>query len=127
METTFFLIKPDGVKRRLCKTIFKLIETNLRIVSITLEEKPCIEKCKFHYIDQKNQDYYEELCTFISTGPIVLIIAKGDKAVSVGRATLDYIRSVYVDPQEMMENVIHASDSTENAQREMAVWYGKEV
>ncbi len=124
METTLFLIKPDGVKRNLYEIIINKIESQLQIVTI-FKPIPNSNICKLHYIEHKNKYFYEELCTFMSSGPIVAIIAKGHDAVKIGRNIVKSIRFTYVHPKEVMENVIHASDSIQNAKREIVLWFGQ--
>jgi 8-oxo-dGTP diphosphatase len=123
MERTLFLIKPDGVQRNLYKDIIKIIERKLTIVDEYTQTAP-IEICNLHYIEHKNKDYYNELCTFISSGPIIIILAEGHEAVCSGRIILESIRSKYILSETIMQNIIHASDSQESAQREIALWFG---
>ena len=133
IEQTFSIIKPDAVERNLedkIKTFFK--EKNLSIlqskkVQITKEEAS--EFYKVHQI----KPFYDDLCNYLSSGPIVVMILEGEDAVSKNRllmgatdplkaeeGTLRKMYGISID-----KNSVHGSDSLENAKKEIDFFFNK--
>ena len=132
-EQTLSIIKPDAVERNLedkIKTFFK--EKNLSIlkskkVQITKEEAS--EFYKVHQI----KPFYDDLCSYLSSGPIVVMILEGDSAISKNRELMGA-----TDPSKAEEgtlrkkyglsidkNSVHGSDSQENAKKEIDFFFKK--
>jgi nucleoside-diphosphate kinase len=132
-EQTFSIIKPDAVERNLedkIKIFFK--EKNLSIlqskkVQITKEEAS--EFYKVHQI----KPFYDDLCNYLSSGPIVVMILEGENAVSKNRqlmgatdplkaeeGTLRKMYGISID-----KNSVHGSDSLENAKKEIDFFFNK--
>jgi len=133
IEQTFSIIKPDAVERNLedkIKIFFK--EKNLSIlqskkVQITKEEAS--EFYKVHQI----KPFYDDLCNYLSSGPIVVMILEGENAVSKNRqlmgatdplkaeeGTLRKMYGISID-----KNSVHGSDSLENAKKEIDFFFNK--
>jgi nucleoside-diphosphate kinase len=131
MERTFVLIKPDGVQRgligeviaRLEKRGLKLISAKFLSVSNELAEK--------HYAVHKGKEFYPGLIKYITSAPVMALIWEGSNAVAVVRQTMGATRPWEAAPGsirhdfalEVGRNLTHASDSVENAQSEIALWF----
>ncbi|MBA1340156.1 MAG: nucleoside-diphosphate kinase [Pelagibacterales bacterium] len=133
IEQTFSIIKPDAVERNLedkIKTFFK--EKNLSIlqskkVQITKEEAS--EFYKVHQI----KPFYDDLCNYLSSGPIVVMILEGENAVSKNRELMGATDPIKADEGTLRKmygisidkNSVHGSDSLENAKKEIDFFFNK--
>ncbi|ACP36012.1 Nucleoside-diphosphate kinase [Sulfolobus islandicus Y.G.57.14] len=133
MQRTFVMIKPDGVKRGLIGEIISRFEKRgLKIVSLKMVKmsRDIAEKL---YDEHKGKSFFEELVNYVTSGPVVCMVIEGDDVVQVIRRMIGN-----TDPKEAppgtirgdyalskSENVIHASDSIEKAQREMSLFFDK--
>tara|TARA_X000001036_G_C20103619_1_gene572224 strand:- start:9 stop:419 length:411 start_codon:yes stop_codon:yes gene_type:complete len=131
LEQTLSIVKPDAVERNLIENI-KLIFTknNLAIkedkkIHITKEEA-----AEFYKVHQ-SKPFYEDLCAYLSSGPIVVMVLEGEDAVLKNRKLMGA-----TDPQKAEENTIrklygisidknsvHGSDSLENAKKEINFFF----
>jgi len=131
MERTFVAIKPDGVQRGLIGEIIQRFEKKgFKIVGLKLMQ---LDKAtaKKHYAEHEGKSFFESLVNFITSGPILAMVIEGDNAVPVVRKMLGKtnpqeaepgtIRSDYAQTKE--RNIIHGSDSTESAKREIAIFF----
>ncbi len=133
-EQTLVLIKPDGLKKSLTGNILtRLSETKLdiigaRIVQVSRELAEC------HYAIHKAKPFYEGLINYITSGPVVVMVLKGNNVIQrvrtmVGatdpnKAYPGTIRSDYA--QEIGRNIVHASDALETAEKEISIWFSPE-
>lgn len=130
-EQTLVLIKPDAVKRNLIGNILSEYERNqLKIVKMKMliADKDLASK---HYADHKSKIFYEELIDYIISGPLVALIIEGEEAIKRVRdlngatdpknAADNTIRSLY--GIDLSNNTVHASDSKENARKEINIWF----
>jgi nucleoside-diphosphate kinase len=131
IERSVVLIKPDGVERNIIGNILSCYEDNaLKIVELKLM-KATREIAEKHYSQHKGKDFYEELITFITRGPLCALILQGEDAVarirSINGATSPTdaaegtIRHRYA--RSKTENCVHASDTIESAKDEIALWF----
>lgn len=131
MEQTLVLIKPDGVRRRLCGEILNRYERKgLSIVAMQLMQVPR-SLAEEHYVEHKNKPFFGELVDFITSGPVLAFVLSGEHAIATVRtlngatnpqdAVPGSIRGDYA--LTMDANVVHASDSIEAATREIALWF----
>lgn len=131
MEKTLVLIKPDGVNRGLIgKIINQYEEKSLEIVALKMVTATKDRATK-HYIEHVGREYFENLINYITEGKICAIILKGEKAVEVVRkingdkdptkAELASIRGKFT--LNKTQNLVHASDSEESAEREITIWF----
>ncbi|CAE6180015.1 unnamed protein product [Arabidopsis arenosa] len=113
MERTFIAIKPDGVQRGLISEIISRFERKgykLVGIKVMVPSKGFAQK---HYHDLKERPFFNGLCNFLSSGPVVAMKSepgtiRGDLAVVVGR------------------NIIHGSDGPETAKDEISLWFKPE-
>jgi nucleoside-diphosphate kinase len=131
MEKTLVLIKPDGVNRGLIgKIINQYEEKSLEIVALKMLTATKDRATK-HYIEHVGREYFEELINYITAGKICAIILKGEQAIEVVRkvngdkdptkAELASIRGKFT--LDKTQNLVHASDSDESAEREISIWF----
>ncbi|MCL5025839.1 MAG: nucleoside-diphosphate kinase [Chloroflexi bacterium] len=136
MEQTLILVKPDGVQRGLIGTIIaRLEQRGLRIVALKMlqMDRALAER---HYGEHAGKFFFEDLVSYISSSPIVALVAEGPSAVSVVRAMVGATRPAEAAPGTIrgdfavagLRNLIHASDGVERAKVEMALFFkGDEV
>lgn len=131
MERTLVLIKPDGIKRSLIgKILNHYEEKSLEIVALKLITATT-EEAKEHYCEHEGREYFEELINYVTEGKMCAMILMGEKAVEIVRkingdkdpvkAELASIRGEFT--LDKTHNLVHASDSTESAEREIGIWF----
>ncbi|WP_297436379.1 nucleoside-diphosphate kinase [uncultured Clostridium sp.] len=129
MERSLVLVKPDAVERNLVGEIINIYErAGLRVVNIRMEQVSQ-KKAVQHYKEHEGRDYFEGLIAYIRRSPLVALELEGENAIAIIRelngATKNpsegTIREKYA--LSFRENSVHASDSPESAEREMAIWF----
>ncbi len=131
MDRTFVAIKPDAVQRGFIGQIIERFERKgFKIVGLKML-KPTRELAEKHYEEHIGRDYFERLVAFMISGPVIAMVVEGKNAVSVVRrmvgstkpheAEVGTIRFDFAQVKEM--NIIHGSDSIENAKREIDVFF----
>ncbi len=134
MEKTFILVKPDGVQRgligeiisRLEKRGLKLVAAKFLQVSISLAEK--------HYAIHAGKPFYEGLIKYITSAPVMAMVLEGPDVVSEVRQTMGLTDPLKAAPgtirhdfaSRISRNLTHASDSPENADLEINLWFSPE-
>ena len=140
-EVTYVMVKPDGVKKNLTGVICNILEENeLTIQEILPERILTPELIKEHYAHLLDKPFYPELEEFMTSGPVVPMIVYGEDAVSKVRTIIgptnvkkaqeespNSIRAMYGNPERGSENIVHASDSRENALIEIKRFFGKDL
>ena len=131
MERTLVLLKPDAVRRGLVGHVLSRFEAKgLRIVA--MEQRMITgEVADAHYAEHVDRDFYPPLREFATSGPLVALVLEGDEAISVVRALTGATDGRKADPGTIRgdlslsnrENLVHASDSAESAEREIALWF----
>ena len=131
MEQTLSIIKPDAVERNLIDEIKSIFtKNNLKIkedkkIHITKEEA-----AEFYKVHQ-TKPFYDDLCAYLSSGPIVVMVLEGENAISFNRELMGS-----TDPKQAKENTIrklygisidknsvHGSDSSDNAKKEINFFF----
>jgi nucleoside-diphosphate kinase len=131
MERTLILIKPDAFARNLSGEIIARFERKgLRLVAMNLLTMSRDLAAK-HYAEHEGKGFYDELVTFITSGPLVAMVLEGEQAVVAARqvigatdplkATTGSIRGDFAI--EVGQNMVHGSDSPESAAREVALFF----
>jgi nucleoside-diphosphate kinase len=131
MQQTLILLKPDGVHRRLVGTIIQRFEQKgLRLAGLKLVQagRPLAEQ---HYEVHKSKPFYESLLQFLTSGPTVAMVWEGREAVQVARTLMGPTDGTKAPPAtirgdfalSVQNNLIHGSDSPENARAEIALWF----
>ena len=130
-EQTLSIIKPDAIERNLSdkiKSIFS--KNNLRIVETKKLQISKDEAAEFYKVHQ-SKPFYDGLCSYLSSGPIVVMVLEGENAVSSNRklmgatdpknAEANTIRKLY--GISIDKNSVHGSDSLENAKKEIDFFF----
>jgi nucleoside-diphosphate kinase len=131
MERTLILIKPDAFARNLSGEIIARFERKgLRLVAMNLMTMSR-DLAAQHYAEHEGKGFYEELVTFITSGPLVAMVLEGEQAIVAARqvigatnpieATTGSIRGDYAI--EVGQNMVHGSDSPDSAAREVALFF----
>ena len=131
MQRTLILLKPDCVQRRLIGEVIGRFERKgLRLVGMKLlkASQGLAEK---HYAVHKGKPFYDSLLKFILAGPTVAMVWEGREAVAVCRNLIGATDGVKAPPGtirgdfalSVQNNLIHGSDSPDNAKAEIALWF----
>src|SRR3954452_19968629 len=132
MERTLILLKPDCVQRRLVGTILARFEQKgLRLAGMKLL-RPERSMAETHYEVHKERPFYPSLLSFLTSGPTLALVLEGREAVAVARTLIGKTDPVESPPGTIrgdyaiskQNNLIHGSDSVENARKEIALWFG---
>lgn len=131
METTLVLIKPDGVRRRLCGEIIRRFEAKGLTIRAMKLMKMSGELADKHYAEHVSKGFYPELKGFMTGGPLVALAVAGPDAVNLVRKMMGATKPADSAPGTIRgdfatvvtENLVHGSDSPESAARELALWF----
>lgn len=131
MQRTLILFKPDAVERRLCGRLLQRLEDKgLKIVGAKFL-RITKELSAKHYAEHVSKPFYPLLESFITSGPVMAIVAEGPKAVTVVRQMMGPTNGVDAPPgtirgdfgSSRQMNLMHGSDSPDAAAREIAVYF----
>jgi nucleoside-diphosphate kinase len=134
MQRTLVLLKPDAVQRRLVGEIISRFERKgLRLVGLKMLQ-PDRGLAERHYAVHSGKPFYESLLAFLTSGPVIAMVWEGRDAVSVTRLLMGVTDGARSAPGtirgdfglSVQNNLIHGSDSVENAQAEIALWFRPE-
>ena len=134
MEQTFVLVKPDGVQRGLIgEVIARLERRGLRLAAAKFMWVSR-ELAEAHYAIHKGKPFYDSLIAYITSAPVMAMVWEGPNAVAAVRQTMGATRPTEAAPGtirhdfglEIGRNLTHASDSPENGQKEVALWFKPE-
>jgi nucleoside-diphosphate kinase len=132
MQQTLILIKPDGVQRRLVGAIMSRFENKgLRLAGLRML-KPSRDLTEKHYAVHKGKPFYDSLLQFLTSGPTVAMVWEGREAVAVARTLMGTTDGTKAPPAtirgdfalSIQNNLVHGSDSPENAKLEIELWFG---
>jgi nucleoside-diphosphate kinase len=140
LERTFFMVKPDGVKRYLSNLILsKVLESGFTIVArkrLTMTK----DQAEKLYAAHKGKPFYEGLIKFIMSGPVIITVLEGENVISRIRDMMgdtdprkakpgtfrgDNVGDPLTTSDGAIMNVCHASDSVENAKKEMSIFFNE--
>jgi nucleoside-diphosphate kinase len=134
MQRTLILLKPDAVQRRLVGDITGRFERKgLRLVAMKLVQVSR-ELAEKHYAVHAGKPFYESLLSFLTSGPTVALVWEGREAVAVCRSLMGLTDGAKSPPGtirgdyalSVQNNLVHGSDSLENAALEIALWFKPE-
>ena len=131
IEQTLSIIKPDAVERKLSEKIKSIfLKNNLTILETKKLHVSKDEAAEFYKVHQ-SKPFYDQLCSYLSSGPIEVIILEGDNAVTKNRelmgatdpknakdGTIRKLYGISID-----KNSVHGSDSSENAKKEINFFF----
>jgi len=131
VEQTLSIIKPDATRRNLTGAVNARLEAaGLRIVAqkrIRLSR----EQAEAFYDVHKERPFYESLCDFMTSGPVVVQVLEAESAVALNREVMGATNPAEADPdtiradfaESLEANSVHGSDSPDNAAREVAFFF----
>ncbi len=132
MEQTFLMVKPDGVQRRLVGEIIRRFENKGLTLTALKMLTPTREMAEAHYAVHRGKPFFDGVVSFIASGPVVAMVWAGDDVVALSRKMMGAtkpsdslpgtLRGDYANTIE--QNLIHGSDSAENAAEEIKLWFG---
>ncbi len=131
MEQTYIMIKPDAVQRGLTGEVISRIEKRgLKIAAMRLGVMS-EEDAREHYKEHVERPFFASLIEYVTSGPSVSMVVEGKNAIAIMRAVNGATNPVEALPGtirgdfavETGRNVVHASDSTESAQREIVIHF----
>src|SRR5437868_12087501 len=134
MEKTLVLLKPDCVQRRLVGTLLQRFEQKgLRLAALKLVQSSR-QMAEQHYAVHKGKPFYESLLAFLTSGPTLAVVLEGREAVAVVRQLIGPTDGTKASPGtirgdfalSVQNNLIHGSDSPENAAAEIKLWFRPE-
>jgi len=136
-EKTLILVKPDGVRRGLVGEVISRIETKgyaIDAVRMLQADAALLEK---HYAEHVGKPFYEPLVEFMMSGPIVAIVASGNRVIEGFRSLAGATDPTVAAPgtirgdlardqgTKVLQNLVHGSDSPESASREIQIFFPK--
>jgi nucleoside-diphosphate kinase len=134
-ERTLVLVKPDGVARATVGEVIRRIEAKgYRIVALELR-RATEQLLAEHYAEHVGKPFYDPLVEFMLSGPVVAIIAEGERVIEGFRSLAGATDPTVAAPGtirgdlardwglKVQQNLVHGSDSPESAEREIALWF----
>jgi len=133
LQQTLSIIKPDAVERNIIGKIIDIFEkNNLRIKNLKKIHLTENEAASFYEL-HKDKKFFKDLCTYMSSGPVVVMVLEGNDAVNKNReimgstnpkeAKKGTLRNLFAISIE--KNSVHGSDSLENAKKEISFFFSK--
>jgi nucleoside-diphosphate kinase len=131
MDRTLILVKPDAFARNLTGEIIARFERKgLRIAALRYMtmDRAIAEQ---HYAEHQGKPFFEELVSFITSGPLVAMVLEGKEAVVAARQVIGATNPLEASPGsirgdfaiEVGQNMVHGSDSPESGQREASLFF----
>jgi nucleoside-diphosphate kinase len=136
-EKTLILVKPDGVRRQLIGEVISRVEAKGYLVSslrMMQADRALLER---HYEEHKGKPFFEPLVEFMLSGPIVAMVAEGNRVIEGFRSLAGATDPTVAAPgtirgdlardqgTKVVQNIVHGSDSPESAAREIEIFFGK--
>lgn len=131
MEKTLILVKPDGVQRGLMGEIIARFEKRgLKLIGMKFIQMSQ-ELAETHYGVHKERPFYNDLVSYITSGPVVAMVWQGKNAIAAARATIGATNPVEATAgsirgdfgMEIGRNLVHGSDSPENGEKEAGYFF----
>jgi nucleoside-diphosphate kinase len=131
-QQTFVMVKPDGVRRRLVGEVIRRIEAkgyDIREMRLMTVDESLAKK---HYAEHVDKPFFDELVSFVTSGPSVAMVVEGADAVAGLRQIMGATNPLDATPgsirgdfaTEITRNIVHGSDSPESAEREINLFFG---
>jgi len=133
MERTLIIVKPDGVERALIGPIISRFEQRgLKLVALKMMQVSN-ELARKHYAVHEGKPFFEPLIEYIISAPVVVMVLEGPQAIQAARNTIGVTNPVEAVPGSIRgdfgmmvgRNLVHGSDSPENAAAEVALWFNE--
>jgi len=136
VEQTLILVKPDGVRRNLIGEVIARVERKGYVIKDLRMVTPTREILARHYSEHEGKPFYEPLLEFMMSGPVVAMIAEGNRVIEGFRSLAGVTDPTVAAPgtirgdlardqgTKVVQNIVHGSDSPESAAREISIWFG---
>ena len=130
-ERTFSIIKPDATRRNLTGAVTKMLEdAGLRVIA-SRRIRMTRDQAEGFYAVHRERPFYNDLCTFMTSGPVVVQVLEGDNAVLRNREVMGATNPAQADEgtirksyaESIEANSVHGSDSAENAAIEIDFFF----
>lgn len=134
-ERSLVLVKPDGFARGLVGEVLRRIEAKGYVLVALGLVTPTRDQLAAHYVEHQGKPFYDSLVEFMSSGPVAAVVIEGDRCIEGFRALAGATDATKALPgtirgdlgrdwgQGPQENIVHGSDSTESAEREIRIWF----
>ena len=131
VERTLSIVKPDGVSKNLIGDVYHRFEkSGLSIVAARMLHLTRAQAEGFYAV-HRERPFFKDLCAYMTSGPVVVQVLEGENAVARNREIMGATDPKKADPgtiradlaESIEENVVHGSDSAENAAREIAYFF----
>jgi nucleoside-diphosphate kinase len=131
LERTLVLVKPDGVQRGLIGEVISRLERRGLLLTAAKFMSVSQELAKTHYAIHVGKPFYDGLIRYITSAPVMAMVWEGPNAVAAVRQTMGATRPTEAAPGslrhdfalEVGRNLTHASDSIENGEQEVSLWF----
>ena len=136
-EKTLILVKPDGVRRQLVGEVIARVEKKgytIAALRMLQADRALLER---HYEEHKYKPFFDPLVEFMMSGPIVAMVAEGNRVIEGFRSLAGVTDPTLAAPgtirgdlardqgTKVVQNIVHGSDSHESAAREIEIFFGK--
>ena len=134
MEQTLVLIKPDAVNRGLIGEIIRRFESRTLKIKALKILNPSKELIERHYEVHRGKPFFDDVVAFMASGTVVAMVLEGENAIEIVREMMGSLEPTEARPGtirgdftlSVRENLVHGSDSLESAEKEIAIWFGKD-
>ncbi len=135
MERTLILVKPDGVRRNLVGEVLSRVEKKGYVISALKMLEADRALSVRHYAEHEGKPFFEPLVEFMLSGPIVAVIAEGNRVIEGFRKLAGATDPTVAEPgtirgdlardqgTKVVQNIVHGSDSPESADREIKIFF----
>src|ERR1700684_2058376 len=130
-QRTLILVKPDGLRRIIIGDVISRIERKgLKVIALEMRTIEA-DTAHAHYAEHAEKPFFGELVDFITSGPLVALVAEGARATEASRALAGATDPVKAAPGtirgdfalQVAQNIVHGSDSPESAEREIKIFF----
>lgn len=131
MEKTFLMIKPDGVQRGLVGEVIRRLERKgIKLIGLRMLQMDRETATRLYKVHE-GKGFFEDLINYVTSGPVVVMALEGERVVEIVRTLIGNTKSYEALPGTIRgdfgmtigRNVVHASDSVENAAKELAIFF----
>ncbi len=131
LERTLILIKPDAMRRGLAGEILSRIERRGCVLQAGKLVRVTPDLGQAHYAEHREKPFFGELVDFITSGSTLALVVEGEGAIATLRTTIGATNPGQAEPGSirgdlalaMPDNLVHGSDSSDSAEREIALWF----
>jgi nucleoside-diphosphate kinase len=133
LERTLSIVKPDGVEKNLIGEVYRRFEQAGLVIVAARMMHLSLKQAEGFYAVHRERPFFKDLCTYMTSGPVIVQVLEGENAVLRHREIMGA-----TDPRKAVpgtiradlaasieENVVHGSDSAENAAREIAYFFAE--